>query len=278
MSDIKAGNLVIKPVDIDKKCFNQIDMPPFQHPNLMVGIGHVAAGKTTHMYNMINIMKPIFGTNILIFSPTLMNDPIGKKMEEEEMYLEHFDNYSIGTLKSILKVIKDEHDEYKERTGEDCPEKYLVIFDDILGTLPTNVMAPACKEFNAFISTYRHGGGIAPEGALSLLFYDQHYKDLNVVIRANTGMVFLLGAHSEKQIKTYAEEMCAATGGETDKFMELYHEAKDHNRYDFMTLDMRGLKCYRNFTDELYNRDDDKGGKDDDKSETESDTESDDSD
>lgn len=259
MCDLKPGDLTIKPVEIDKKCFNQIDMPPFQHPNLMIGIGHVAAGKTTHMYNMINILKPIYGTNILIFSPTLMNDPIGKKMKEEEMYLEHFDNYSITTLKSILKVIKDEHDEHKERTGEDCPEKYLVIFDDILGTLPTNVQAPECKEFNSFISTYRHGGGIAPEGALSLLFYDQHYKDLNVVLRANTGMIFLLGAHSEKQIKTYAEEMCAATGGSQEKFIDLYHESKDNNRYDFMTLDLRGLKCYRNFTDELYDKDKEMG-------------------
>ena len=53
--------------------------------------------------------------------------------------------------------------------------------------------------------------------------------------------------------------MCAATGGSQEKFVDLYHEAKDQSRYDFMTLDLRGLKCYRNFTDELYDKDKEMG-------------------
>ncbi len=104
------------------------------------------------------------------------------------MYLEHFEEYSNENLEAVLNVIKEDPDE---------KQKYLLVFDDILGLLPKNVMSRDHKFFSHFISTYRHGGGIAHEGQLSLLFFTQYYKDLSPVLRANSSYYFFLEAHSE---------------------------------------------------------------------------------
>ncbi len=236
----------IQPVSVDKDGFNEEEYGMFQFPSLGVGIGHVAAGKSTLMYNLIDKLDPVFQGNVIIWSPTIMNDPIGKKLEQEEMYLEHFDEYSNENLQAVLNVISQQ---------DDKKEKYLLVFDDILGMLPKNMMSKDHKYFSSFISTYRHGGGIAGEGQISLLFFTQYYKDLSPVLRSNATYYFFLGSHSEKHIGQYSEELNAITEGSSEKFMELWNEAKGRNRYDFLTLDMRKLKAYKNLDTMLYDRD-----------------------
>jgi len=236
----------IKPVDVETDGFNEEEYGMFQFPSLGVGIGHVAAGKSTLMYNLIDKLDPVFQGNVIIWSPTIMNDPIGKKLEEREMYLEHFEEYSNANLQAVLNVISQQ---------DDKKEKYLLVFDDILGMLPKNMMSKDHKYFSSFISTYRHGGGIAGEGQISLLFFTQYYKDLSPVLRSNATYYFFLGSHSEKHINQYSEELNAITEGSSDKFLELWNRAKGSNRYDFLTLDMRKLKAYKNLDEKLYDRD-----------------------
>ena len=176
-----------------------------------------------------------------------MNDPIGLKMKDEEMFLEHFETYSNANLEAVLNVIKDDPVE---------TQKYLLVFDDILGILPKNVMSKDHKFFSHFISTYRHGGGIAHEGQISLLFFTQYYKDLSPVLRANSSYYYFLGAHSEKHQNQYSEELNAVSEGNSELFLELYKKAKDENRYNFLTLDMRKLRAYKNLDTLIYERDD----------------------
>ena len=261
MTDKKKVNFKIKPVEVEHDGFNEEEFGLFQFPSLGIGIGHVAAGKSTLMYNLIEQLEPVFQGNVIIWSPTIMNDPIGKKLEEEEMFLEHFEEYSNDTLASVLQVIANQDEEKKE--------KYLLVFDDILGLLPKNMMSHDHKYFSHFISTYRHGGGIAGEGQISLLFFTQYYKDLSPVLRANSTYYFFLGSHSEKHINQYSEELNAITEGSSEKFIEIWEKAKGANRYDFLTLDMRKLKAYKNLEEILYDRDEGEGKKkedDDDKS------------
>ena len=228
----KKIDWTIQPVDVDNDGFNEEEFGIFQFPSLGIGIGAVAAGKSTLMYNLINMLEPVFDGNVILWSPTIMNDPIGLKMKDEEMFLEHFETYSNQNLEAVLNVIKDDPVE---------TQKYLLVFDDILGILPKNVMSRDHKYFSHFISTYRHGGGIAHEGQISLLFFTQYYKDLSPVLRANSSYYFFMGAHSEKHQNQYSEELNAVSEGNSELFLELYRKAK---------------RAYKNLDTLIYERDD----------------------
>ena len=233
----------IKPVEIDESRYNTEELGPFQFPSTFVGIGAVAAGKSTLMFNLVEMLKPIFDENIIIFSPTATNDPILLKLVEDDMILEVFESYSNETLQRILEVIRD----------GDSKEKYMIIFDDILGmaNMANNHISKEARFLNSFISTYRHGAGICGEGQISCCWFIQYYKSLLPTLRVNASYVAFLGKHSEKNIKQYAEELSTVCGGSEGKFMELWNQAKG-GRYDFMTIDLRKMRVYRNFTDKIY--------------------------
>ena len=240
-------DLEIKPVKIDESKFNRDEIGPFIYPSCTIVVGAVASGKTTRLHNYIRITEPLFKGNVILFSPTLKNDPILDKLVEEDEILEYFENYTNGALMKVLETIKDMDDE---------KQKYLIIFDDILGSLP-RVGTREANWFDKFISTYRHGGGIAPEGSISLLFCIQKFTKLLPTLRENASYYVLLGQFGEKRLKHFAEELHPACGfGEKD-FMDKWEEA--HKKpYDFMMLDFRKMKCYRNLTDLLYSKNDDK--------------------
>lgn len=234
----------IKPVEIDESRYNTEELGPFQFPSTFVGIGAVAAGKSTLMFNLVEMLKPIFDENIIIFSPTATNDPILLKLVEDDMILEVFESYSNETLQRILEVIRDDENE---------KQKYLIIFDDILGmeNMANNHISKEARFLNSFISTYRHGAGICQEGRISCMWFIQYYKSLLPTLRVNASYVCFLGKHSEKNIKQYAEELSTVCGGSEGKFMELWKECKA-GRYDFMMIDLRKLRVYKNLDNLIY--------------------------
>ena len=237
-------NWKIKPVDIDEKRYNKEELGHFVFPSTFIGIGAVAAGKSTLMYNLISMLKPIFDDNIIIFSPTATNDPILLKLVEDELVLEVFETYSNETLQKILEVIRDDPDE---------KQKYMIIFDDILGmaNMANNHISKEARFLNSFISTYRHGAGICQEGRISCMWFIQYYKSLLPTLRVNASYVSFLGKHSEKNIKQYAEELSTVCGGNEAKFMEMWNKCKS-GRYDFMTIDLRKLRIYQNLDKLVY--------------------------
>lgn len=238
-------DLKIHKVEIDENLFNSVDLEPFIFPSLSVFVGSVAAGKTTTLYNLIKITDEIFNGNVILISPTIKNDPILMKMVDEEMIIEYFEEYSNESMKKILNVIKE----------EEANEKYLIVMDDILSMTPRNNTREA-RWWNSFISTYRHGGGICGEGQISLMFFTQYYKDMGVVIRSNMSYMGLLGVHSEKHIKSYAEELSAPCNGTEEGFYDCYKKAKC-GKFDFLFLDFRKLRAFRNLDEKLYDRDED---------------------
>lgn len=238
------ADLEIKPIEIDETKFNRVDLDPFTFPSLIVGLGKVASGKTTFMANMVRILDPVFKGNIILFSPTLANDPILDKLIEDDEILEYFDTYSNDLLRKVLETIAEQPED----------EKYMIIFDDILGSLPRANSRDA-KFFDKFISTYRHGGGIAGEGQVSLMFFVQYFNSLTPVLRTNASYYVLLGQQGDKQLKTLAEELHPATGETEEDFYRVYNEAK-RKPYDFLMLDFRKLKAYRNLTDVLFSKHD----------------------
>ena len=229
----------IEPVDIDESKYNTAELDPFVFPSLSVYVGHVASGKSTLLYNLIEMTKPVFNGNVILISPTLLNDPIQIKMIEDDLILEHYDYFNNDLMRHILDAIKEDED-----------EKYLIVFDDILSMTPKH-MSKEGRYWNSYISQYRHRPN---EGQVSLMFFLQYFKDLSPVIRSNLSYLGLLGVHSEKHIKQYAEELSAATGGTEESFNKCYNEAKA-GKYDFLLLDFRKLRAFKNLDTILYDRD-----------------------
>jgi len=235
-------NLEIQPIDIDETKFNKAELDPFVFPSCSIVLGAVASGKSTFLANFVRITEPIFNGNVILFSPTLKNDPILDKLIEDDDILEFFETYTNGIMNKVLETIAD--------TDED--QKYLIIFDDILGSLPKANSRDA-KWFDKFISTYRHGGGICGEGQISLVFCIQYFNSLTPVLRVNSSYYFLLGQFGDKRLKTIAEELHPACGESEEDFYRVYNESKQ-KPYDFLFMDFRKMKSYRNLTDLLYEK------------------------
>ena len=229
----------IKPVDIDESKYNKAELEPFVFPSLHVLVGHVASGKSTTLFNLISMFEPIFKGNVILISPTMLNDPIQQKMIQDDMILEHYDYFNNDLMKHILDAIKEDKD-----------EKYLIIFDDILSMTPKH-MTKEGRWWNSYISQYRHRPN---EGQVTLMFAVQYFKDLSPVIRSNLSYLYLLGVHSEKHLKQYAEELSSATGGTEQSFYETYNKAKK-GKFDFLLLDFRKLRALKNLDTILYDRD-----------------------
>lgn len=230
----------IKPVEIDESKYNTAELDPFVFPSLGVFIGHVASGKSTLLYNLIKLTEPVFKGNVIMISPTMLNDPIQRKMMDDDMILEHYDYFNNELMRHILDAIKEDED-----------EKYLIVMDDILSMLPKH-MTREGRWWNSYISQYRHRPN---EGQVSLMFFLQYFKDLSPVIRSNLSYLGLLGQHSQKHIKQYAEELSAATGGTEESFYNIYNEAKSGGKYDFLLLDFRKLRALKNLDTVLYDKD-----------------------
>lgn len=236
---VNDASKLIQPVDIDESKYNKAELDPFVFPSLSVFIGHVASGKSTLLHNLIRMTEPVFNGNVILISPTMLNDPIQQKMIEDDMILEHYDYFNNELMKHILDAIKEDED-----------EKYLIVFDDILSMTPKH-MTKEGRWWNSYISQYRHRPN---EGQVSLMFFLQYFKDLSPVIRSNLSYLGLLGQHSEKHQAQYAEELSAATGGTADSFYKVYNEAKRDGKYDFLLLDFRKLRALKNLDTVLYDR------------------------
>ena len=248
MNKIQQPNpkdLVIKPIEIDESKFKKVDFEPFTFPSLLIGLGKVASGKTTFMSNLIRILEPVFNGNVILFSPTLANDPMLDKLIEDDDILEYFDNYTNDNLRRVYETISE-----TEEINED--QKYLIIFDDILGSLP-RVGSKEAVWFDKMISTFRHGCGQCAEGSISLMFFVQYFNSLTPVLRTNASYYALLGQQGDKQLKTLAEELHPACGDCDEDFMEVYNKAKQVP-YDFLLLDFRKMRAFRNLTELLYDK------------------------
>jgi len=239
-------SLKIQPVDVDEDDLNLEELDPFIFPSCTVGIGSVASGKSTLLFNLIRILQPVFGDNVIIFSPTFTNDPIMNKLMEDDLILQYYESFSNETLQRVLKVIGED---------PDPKSKYLIVFDDILGmkNISNNIMGKDSKFLQQFVSTYRHGSGICREGQISIMFFIQHYKSLLTTLRVNTSYMMFLGKHSQKNRKQYAEELSYLTDGDEDKFHEIWNKCKA-GKYDFIMCDMRKQRIYKNLDTLMYSQ------------------------
>jgi len=226
------NNLKIEPVKIDESELNVIEHGYFKFPSLHLVIGKVASGKSTFINNLISkIFNPVFKDNVILFSSTAGNDPILKELIDNEKIFFHFPNYNRETLETILEMIKD----------DDTDDRYLIVFDDMANLIP-KTMSKDGQYFNNFIANFRHYAG---EGKVSLIITTQKYTTINSFIRSNSHYVYLLGRASQKDLKTFSEELNAITEGNEQKFLECYNQCKS-DKYDIMLLDFINLRVMKN--------------------------------
>lgn len=235
----------IKPIEIDESGLNIIERDIFIHPALYVGVGSVASGKSTLLANILNFWDDIFENRVILFSPSL-NDPIIDKLVKEDKIFQHFQTYDNLTLETCLQAVRME-----EELSSVKGKKWLFCYDDMLSQLPKNNQGEA-KYFNHYISRYRH---YPVEGKVSIVMFSQYFRDFNPIIRNNMSYVMFLGSHSEKNKKVYAEEMSSLFAGSEEEFYKAWDAAKGGNKYDFLCLDFRHLRAYKNFETLLYSRD-----------------------
>lgn len=229
----KNKDIIIKPVKIDEKLFNKKEIYPWIYPSLHIILGHVASGKSTFLYNLINnYWKPVFKDNIILFSASARSDPILNKLIEDDKILFVFEDFNMSILNNVLDYIKNE-------TDNDDP--YLFVFDDILGKIAEHKLGKKGIDLDTLITTYRHQ---PKEGMISLVFTAQYHKHLSPTMRSNASYLYFLGCHSSKDKKSYAEEYSAFSNGNMSDFFKLYETAKN-DKYNILCLNFRNLEAYR---------------------------------
>lgn len=251
-------NLKIEPVKIDESKLNVKDYGLWTFPSLHLMVGKIASGKSTFLNNLISkIWSPVFDDRIILFSPTARNDPIINQLIEDEKIFAHFPVFNMDIMDRVLETLdEDEND-----------DRYLIVLDDAMGMIPPTMSKEGAR-FNKWIANFRH---VPKEGKCSIIISIQKFSSVNNVIRSNIHYMYLLGKVSEKELKQYSEELNAITDGSDKKFIELYHQAKEGCKYNFMVLDFKKLRVLKNFDDILHEENEDEGNKKED--EEESDTE-----
>jgi len=229
----KNKNIIIRSVEIKDSEFNKKEIYPWVFPSLHIVLGHVCSGKSTFLYNLIdNYWKPVFKDNIILFSATAKADPIIKKLIDDDKILLVFEDFNMTIINNVLTFIKDEIDN---------KGPYLIVFDDILGKIAEHKLGILGKQLDQLITTYRHQ---PKEGFISLVFTAQYHRHLSPTLRSNASYLYFLGAHSNKDLKQYAEEYSAFSNGNMDDFYKLFNTAKT-DKYDILTLNFRNLEAYK---------------------------------
>lgn len=238
-------DLTIQPVEIDESQYNRANHALWEFPSAHLILGKIKSGKSTLLHNLVTKMwKPVFDDRVILFSPSIQ-DPIMRDLVDKDHLFFHTETFSMDTLEAILEIIKSEEDD-EEKRGR----RWLIILDDAMGVINHGINSYEGRRFSKFYASFRHMYG---EGKITLVMAIQKFVGaVSPVIRANLHYVYLLGKMSEKEVKDLSEEMNAISGGDSKRFIELYHRSKAKGMYDFMFLNFNRMEVMRNLSDLLY--------------------------
>jgi hypothetical protein len=238
-------DLEIKPVDLDESKYNRVQHSLWEFPSAHLILGKIKSGKSTLLHNLISKMwKPVFDDRVILFSPSLQ-DPIMQDLVDNDHLFFHTETFTMDALEAILEIIKQEEDDEKKKG-----RRWLIVIDDAMGVINHSISSEEGRRFSKFYASFRHMYG---EGKITLVMAIQKFVGaVSPVIRANLHYVYLLGKMSEKEIKDLSEELNAIAGGDSKKFIQLYHKSKSKGMYDFTFLNFNRMEVMRNLKDILY--------------------------
>lgn len=176
----------------------------------------------------------------ILLSPTATKDAVNSHLVEAFDYV--IDEVTEEVIEELLNMIE------QDKTDQ----KYLMIFDDVVGSLPQNRNGKP-DILSTLATKYRHVGNEQGEGKLSIFLATQYFKFLTPTLRNNASAYFLCGNSSELEDKGMAENL-SVFGGSEKEFKRLLKEAKK-NKFDFAYLDMKRLKFWKNFEKVLFEPD-----------------------
>jgi hypothetical protein len=128
-------------------------------------------------------------------------------------------------------------------------DRYLVLFDDIVGTNAGSRRGKADK-ITQLSTLYRHIGNGEKEGKLSIAICVQYFKHITPILRNQCSGVYICGSYTDKELKKIAEAY-GFFGGSEKAFMELHKQAR-RKPHDFLFLNVHTMEARRNHTDLLW--------------------------
>ena len=233
----------IYPVKLDEDKLNcdtmeKYPLNPSTHLHLCVG--RVKAGKSLLCSNLY-LSERFYGNDFkhkILISTTAYNDAVNKYMIEDFDFV--FTDYTDDLLEEIIDMVKE----------DDTPDKWLIIFDDIINSSQTFKRAGKTDGLTKLITTYRHIGTENHEGKLSVCICVQYFKYLSPIARNNCSGYFILGHYPQSEIKKMSEAL--SIFGRDDKgFLNIYNESRKDD-YDFLYLSVEHLEARRNIEHLLW--------------------------
>jgi len=204
------------------------------------------SGKGTVVQNLIfrqNMYKDLF-EECYVISPTYMTDQTAHYMRikyENTCY----DQYDDGIINNMIKFQKDKIENTNDSTS------YCLILDDLCGQFSKN----GGKKGNAaihFCSRWRHYVRPHSYDPSLVLYSTQRYYDLNKIVRCcATHIMFSSRIKNAKEWTNIKEDYADMFGGDAI-FQEMINEVQKDDGYDWLYLNIEDGKAYKNFTTQLY--------------------------
>jgi len=182
------------------------------------------------MLDLGNPKKPFIDFFCLI-SPTAFNDPSQESLVEvADLVYTEFDPKIINNLIEISK-------EFEEENVDEEPFQILVYLNDLLND---KVLA---RSIDKLIVKARHYN-------INLIFSFQSLRNRtnSPIVRSNITHLICSKATNMKQYKMLEEEYNGLYQG---KFKDLYERATQ-GRYDFLFLDLKNQRAFKNFEEQLF--------------------------
>lgn len=226
----------VKTTKKDEKRFEKLDPILLKPPFFIVINSPPRTGKSNLLVNIIyNLYEDMFD-DIIFISPNVFNDDsLENNVAEDETITKIHDNLDqLGDIiDSIVEVYKNKRIENNHNKKPN--EHVLLILDDCLGMIPNTQM-------NKLVSKYRHY-------CISVIITTQSFRAVNNIIRTCATGYILFKNSNNKEIQKMDDEF----SGSFENFLDLYKEATKE-KYNFLFLDFRNIKAYKNFDTLLYEK------------------------
>lgn len=230
-------SLTIYPVKTqpDTERFNDLHPHLLKPPFLLVMNATTGSFKTTTCANMIlrknfyDVPNEKYFDFFIIISPTIYNCKTSIPLVKYADAI--YDEYDDSIIDAIIELQKEDDTE---------KQHILLLIDDMLGE--------PMPKIRYLSSRNRHF-------RISIIVNLQAFKSKgsHPHIRQNASGYFIGGVKSRKEYDKMEEEFAELFGG-ADNFRKIYLEATSENRYDFLYLDLKNIKAYKNLTTLLWDK------------------------